>query len=331
MTAPARAYAAYRATGADLPFGDPARAHGVPFEGCYWRITQPDTGVVVVALGAVCAGPRGRWGLCTLAVHPGGFVRTTITRTAAAEPGGFGMRAEDVLRGDAAGVRAEIGADCRLEVAFHDPLRWPRRSFGALGAAHMVPLLGQYWQPAVLSARVTGHVRAGGGDLSLDGAVGYAEKNWGRSFPDHWWWGHAAAFGEDVSVAFAGGRVGLAVGEVAPTAVVLRLGARVMALAPPLHRTRVALADGRWRLRTRGRGLAVDIDGHAAPATALALDVPVPAEERGEPRSRQHLAGHVALRVQRGARLVYSGESPLAGLERGRPGVNPASRGGPPR
>ena len=29
---------AYRARGADLPFGDPGAAHGVPFEGYYWRI-----------------------------------------------------------------------------------------------------------------------------------------------------------------------------------------------------------------------------------------------------------------------------------------------------
>jgi len=44
---------AYRRSGADPPFGDPARAHGVPFEGYFWRITQPRTGVVAVALGGL--------------------------------------------------------------------------------------------------------------------------------------------------------------------------------------------------------------------------------------------------------------------------------------
>ena len=39
----------YRATGADLPFGRPERAHGVPFEGYYWRIVHPARGLVVVA------------------------------------------------------------------------------------------------------------------------------------------------------------------------------------------------------------------------------------------------------------------------------------------
>jgi len=337
---PAAIAKAYRATGADPPFGDPGKPHGVPFEGCYWRITDRATGTVIVALGAACAGPRGPWGLCTLAVHragfagrhphPSGFVRTVFTRSAAADPDGFGLRAEEVLRGDAAGVSLAMGPDCRLDVELDDPLAWPRRPFGALGPAHAVPFLSQYWHPAVLTAGVRGRVRAGPLDLSLDGAVGYAEKNWGHGFPEHWWWGHAAAFdGDDVSVAFAGGRVPLPGAEVAPTAVVVRLGRRVAALAPPGHRTRVALGAGAWRLRTRGARYAVDLEGDADPGDALELLVPVPGEERGEPRSHQHLAGRVALRVRRGRRLLYAGESALAGLERGLP-LTDAPPGAPP-
>ena len=330
---------AYRATGADLPRGDPARAHGVPFEGYYWRITHPRTGVVVVALGAACAGPRGTWGLCTLALHPGDlvasaegrnhFVRTVITPTAAADPQAFGMRAEGTLRGNAAGVSVDMGPDCRLDVSLDDRMVWPRRSFGALGPAQAIPFLSQYWHPAVLAAAVRGRVRAGSTVLDLDGAMGYAEKNWGRGFPDHWWWGQASAFGDDVSVSFAGGRLPLLGGEVAPTAVVVRLGRRVLALAPPAYRTRVVLGDGSWRLRTRGPTFALDVEGDAGGDDALELLVPVPEQERGEPRSRQHLAGVMSLRVRRGRRLVYRGESPLAGLERGAP-VRSASPAVPP-
>src|SRR3954471_13863414 len=253
---------AYRAAGADWPFGDPARAHGVPFEGYYWRFVQPRTGTVVVALGAVCAGPRGPWGFSTLAVHPGGFVRTVTTPTAVAAAHAFGMSAERVLRGDAAGVAVDMGADCRLDVSMYDQLPWSRRAFGALGAAHAVPVLPQYWHPVVLDASVRGRLRAGPLELGLDGAVGYAEKNWGGGgFPGHWWWGHAAAFGEDVSISFAGGRLALPGAEPAPTAVVVRLGRRVITLAPPVHRTRVALGEGIWRLRTRGPAYTLEVDG----------------------------------------------------------------------
>ncbi|HKH16346.1 MAG TPA: tocopherol cyclase family protein [Solirubrobacteraceae bacterium] len=316
---------AFRATGADLPFGDPGAAHGVPFEGYFWRVVQPASGVAIVALSAVCRGPDGPWGLSTLAAHPGGFARTVITRTAAADTRAFGVCAEGVLRGDAAALSVEMGPDARLDLSLHDALIWPRRAFAALGPAHAIPWLPQYWQPVVIAADVRGRVRAGDLSLDLDGAVGYAEKNWGRGFPGRWWWGHAAAFdGDDVSVSFAGGRVPLAGDDVAPTAVVLRLGERVIALAPPLSRTRVALGDGVWRLRTHGRGFAVEIAGDAEGAPPHELLVPVPREQRGELRSRQHLAGSLSLRIRRGRRLLYDGRSPLAGLELGLPLSHPA-------
>jgi tocopherol cyclase len=309
----------YRATGADLPLGDPAAAHRVPFEGYFWRIVDERAGAVVVALSAVCRGPAGPWGLSTLAAHPGGFSRTVITRTAEADGAGFGVRAEGVLRGDATRLSVDMGPDARLEASLREPVRWPRRAFGALGAAHAIPRLPQYWHPVVLRAGVSGRVRAGDLALELDGATGYAEKNWGRGFPGRWWWGHAASFGDDVSLSFAGGRVTLLGVDVAPTAVVLRLGRRVVALAPPRSRTRVAAGDGEWRLRTQGRGLVVEIAGDAGGGRAHELLVPLPAEQRGELRSRQHLAGALSLRVTRGRRVLYDGCSPLAGLELGAP------------
>ena len=310
---------AYRATGADLPRGDPAAAHGVPFEGYFWRIVDARAGAVVVALSAVCRGPHGRWGLSTLAAHPGGFSRTVITSTARAERTAFGVQAEGVLRGDAARLSVDMGPDAQLDVALEDAIAWPRRAFGALGPAHAVPWLPQYWHPVVLSAAVRGRVRAGELSLDLSGATAYAEKNWGRGFPGRWWWGHAAAFDEDVSVSFAGGRVALLGHELAPTAVVVRLGRQVLAFAPPASRTLAAVGDGAWRLRTRGRGYAVEIAGEAAGARPHELLVPVPAEQRGELRSRQLLAGSVSLLVRRGGRLQYAGRSPLAGLELGEP------------
>ena len=320
---------AYRATGADLPLGDSGAAHGVPFEGYFWRIVDRRSGAVVVALTAVCHGPEGRWGLSTLAVHPGGFSRTAITRTARAERAGFGVEAEGALRGDARRVAVDMGPDARLEASLRDAIQWPRRGFGALGVGHVVPSLPQYWHPVVLSAGVEGRLRAGDLSLDLNGATAYAEKNWGRGFPGRWWWGHAAAFDDDVSVSFAGGSIPLLGGEVAPTAVVVRLGRRVLAFAPPVSRTLACAGPGAWRLRTRGRGFCVEIAGDAAGARPHELLVPVAGERRGEPRSRQLLAGRLKLRVRRGERLLYAGESSLAGLELGlplspQPGAPPA-------
>ena len=40
----------YRALGADPPFGDPRRAHGIGFEGYYWRFTGASDHLVSEAL-----------------------------------------------------------------------------------------------------------------------------------------------------------------------------------------------------------------------------------------------------------------------------------------
>jgi hypothetical protein len=273
--------------------------------------------VVVVALCSVCRDAVGRWGMATLAAHPGGFARTVVTQTAVAGADAFGARLEGALRGDGSRLMVDLGPDARLDVTLHDGVGWPRRRpFGALGLAHAVPGLPQYWHPVVLAAGVSGSVRAGGIERSLDGAVGYAEKNWGRGFPGRWWWGQAATFPDpEVGVAFAGGRLPLPGADPAPTAVVVRLGACRLALAPPLHRTRVRLGDGAWRLATRGPRHRVDIEGDAAGSVAHALDVPVPGERRTADGARQHLAGRIELTVRAGRRVCYRGTAELAGLE----------------
>ena len=87
---------------------------------------------------------------------------------------------------------------------------WPRRPFGGSGLAHVIPGLGQYWHPHVLGGRATGRAVLGDEVVDLDGADVYAEKNWGRGFPERWWWGQAHGFERpDVCLAFAGGDVAL--------------------------------------------------------------------------------------------------------------------------
>ena len=308
----------YRATGADLPFGDPARAHGTALEGYYWRIVQPAAGRVVVALCGVCAGPRGPWALVTLGAHPGRFARSAVCEHAEPEAGGFGVRAGRVLRGADDRVAVDLGDDARLDARLHDAVAFPRRAFGGLGPAQVVPGLPQYWHPVVLAARVEGSARIGGETVPLDGALAYAEKNWGRAFPDRWWWGHAAAFDDaDVGVAFAGGPIRVAGAWVAPTTVVVRLGGEVLRLTPPAAWIRVAARDGAWRVAARSAALAVEVEGAADGVAPHEFDVPVPHEQRLERRSRQILAGRLSLCVRRRGRVVFRGESPLAGLELG--------------
>jgi hypothetical protein len=297
---------AYRRSGADLPFRDPTRDHASAMEGYYWRIVDPAGGRVVMVLCGVCATADGRWAVVALARHPEGLLRTAIVPEASADADRLGVRAGDVLHGDEEGLRVDLGPDARLDVRFAERVGWPYRAFGALGPAHAVPGLAQYWHPHLLGARVIG-----GG---LDGALAYAEKNWGPAFAQHWWWGQAF-LEEEVCAAFAGGPLTLLGHAVAPTAAVVRLGDRVLRLAPPLALVRSGA--GGWRVRARSPRWTAEIEGEAAPGALYELPVPVPGERATEPRSRQALAGRLALTVRHGRRVVFSGASELAGLERG--------------
>jgi hypothetical protein len=278
----------YARTGATPPFADPSRDHGVAMEGTFWRFTG--AGRAVIVLHGRCHGPDGPWSLVALAAHPGGLVDWAI--------------GDDLLEAEPDGLRVRLQR-ASLEAGWSSPRPWPRRAFGALGPAQCVPWLGQYWHPHLLDgeARV-----ALGGDASFAARV-YSERNWGSDFAGHWWWGQAHV--DAATVAFAGGRL---FGQ-APTAVVVALEDRVLRVAPPLARVATSTAPGEWRIRAGG----VEIEASADPADAHVLPVPVPSGRDVVMRSRQHLAGRLALTVRRRGGIVFRGETEFAGLERGMP------------
>jgi hypothetical protein len=310
--------ALYRRTGADPPFGDPRGYHGVGMEGHFWRFTQPETGAVVVAILAISRDADGRpWAMASLAAHPGATVRSATLPDAYGAARGLAVGAGSAFAADERSLRIDLGADARLEATFADAAAWPRRAFGALGPAHAVPGLSQYWHPWLLRARVSGGARVGAQEIDLDGAVVYAEKNWGPGgMPPAWWWGQAHGFDRpDACVAFAGGRAGIGRVRATATALVVALGDEVHTVVRPLRPLRVAVDERGWRLAGGG----IEVDAHADGAQPHLLPVPVPHERRRlDDWAPQHLAGTLHLRVRRRGRTLYEGTSHLAGLERGR-------------
>jgi len=291
----------YRRTGADPPFGDPRRAHGTRFEGYYWRLTAADR--VAIVLCGVCRDAVGAWAIVALATHPDGLVRSRVEPLASVSFGELGVRAGSSLSASAEGLRLDLGEGARLELRFEERVEWGG-VFGGIGPAQVVPGLPQYWHPHLLGGRVVGS--------GWDGAVVYAEKNWGPRFTEHWWWGQAQGFpGADACVAFAGGRV---LGG-APTSVVTRVEDRVLRFAPPFARVVTAVGEAGWRVRARSPRWAVELEGAAVGEPAV-LPVPVPEDRRVVDRSQQYLAGTLRVRVWRGRRVWWSGQSSLAGLER---------------
>ena len=89
-----RLHAAYRRTGADLPGGDPLRAHGVAMEGYFWRFSDAATGRAVIALVGVNRDARGEsWALVGLGAWPGRSLGLAVAPTGWASPSGLQVRA----------------------------------------------------------------------------------------------------------------------------------------------------------------------------------------------------------------------------------------------
>jgi hypothetical protein len=318
--------AAYRRTGADLPFGDPRGHHGTNFEGYFWRITHAASRTVIVVLAGVNRDASGStWGTLGLAAHPGGFVRDAAVARAHASRHGLHIGGRGAPHGAELRVTGDrlalvLGRDTRVDIALTEHAHWPRRVFGGIGPAQMLPGLSQYWHPHLLTAGVTGSARIDGREIDLDGATAYAEKNWGPGgFPDAWWWGQAHGF-DDVGacVAFAGGHATVGPFGTIATALAVRAGDELVHFVRPLTPIGVQVGADGWRLRARGPRHRVEIEAHPNGTAPHLLPVPLPAARRHLPdAAAQHLAGHLRLTIHRGRRLRYRGETTLAGLERG--------------
>ena len=317
-----RGLRAYRASGADLPFGDPLPAHGVAMEGYFWRFTDPASGRVLIALNGVNRhSPGTHWATLGLASHPTGFLRTTVHPVGHASPAGLGAFAGDAFAGTPERLAVDLGADARLEVEVRDRVPWPRRSVGGSSVFQSVPALNQYWHPWLLGGSAHGRAVIGETTWDLEGWSVYAEKNWGKGgFPDAWWWGQAQGFADpSVCVAFAGGEITAGPLHTTVTALVVLLpDGRLLRLGDPVvSPVRAQVSDEHWVLRGRSAQWQVDLEGHGSLDAAHVLPVPLPTERRNVPGAIEHLGASMSVRVRRRGRLVWQGESPLAALEHG--------------
>jgi hypothetical protein len=333
-----RGLAAYRASGADYPFGDPLPAHGVAMEGYFWRFTDPTTGRVLIALNGVNRAPDGtHWATLGLAAHPTGFLRTTVHPVGDASTTRLGAFAGQAFEGTADRLRVDLGMDSRLDVEVTSGRPWPRRGVGGSSVFQAVPGLNQYWHPWLLGGSARGNAVVGDQVWVLDGWQVYAEKNWGKGgFPDSWWWGQSQAFAEpSACVAFAGGEVTAGPLRTTVTALVVYLpDGRLLRLGDPgISPVHAEVTDERWLLRGRSLRWQVDVEGWGALDAAHVLPVPLPAERRNVPGAIEHLGASMAVRVRRRVRVVWEGESTVAALEHGgidRARAEIARRGGAP-
>ncbi|MDO5683334.1 MAG: tocopherol cyclase family protein [Propionibacteriaceae bacterium] len=317
----------YRSTGADLPFGDLLGWHGVSMEGYFWRLTDPSTGRVVIALVGVNTPQQGpAWATVGIAAEPWGALDTAELPDAVADPRRLSVRVGSHVLAREDQVRVQVGSSA-VDVTIDQPRPWPHRLFGGSSIFQTVPGLNQYWHPWLLGGRATGTVLVDGEQVRVDGWQVYAEKNWGRGgFPEAWWWGQAQGFTDaNVCVAFAGGRITAgptiagrrwatevtAVVVALPDGRVIRLGDPVVT---PVHTT---ARVGSWTMRGRSRRWSIEIDADDDPDSAFVLPVPLVEERRNTPGDLEHLAGHLHVVVREHGRVLWRGDTELAALEIG--------------
>lgn len=312
---------AYRATGADLPFGNQLAAHGVAMEGYFWRLTDAASGRVVIALIGVNRSPTGNWATLGLAAHPGGFLATAAHDGAVASRHRLEVAAGSAFEASAEAVHVDLGPRARLDLRITDPAPWPSRALGGSSYFQLLPALSQYWHPWLLGGRAHGTAVLGSQRWDFAGAQIYGEKNWGREgFPDRWWWGQAQGFAAPQAlVAFAGGELiaGRVRGEISVLVVRLPDGWVVRLGDPLVSPVRARVEPQRWRLRGAGRGWEVDLAGRAPLGDAHVLPVPLPSQRRNTAGSLEHLAGTLHVRVRYRGREVWRDTSRLAALEHG--------------
>ncbi len=337
---------AYRATGADLPYGDPLRAHGVAMEGYFWRVTDARRNRSLIVLAGINRGPQGPWATLGFGTWPTAVLALDAHDGAWADPHALGVRVGQSFVATADRVQVDLGPGARLDLRITDPRPWPRGRFGGSSGFQMVPGLNQYWHPWLLGGRAEGTATVDGEEWDLTGAQVYAEKNWGKEgFPDSWWWGQAQGFAEpDACVAFAGGEVTAGPLRTEVTALVVRLpdGTVVRQGNPVLSPVTAEVSDDSWRLsgHSRTAGWRIEVTGSAPLGDAHVLPVPLPSEHRNTAGAIEHLGGRLEVRVSRRGEVVWQGTSAIAGLEHGglaraeaelrRRGSPPGAVGAPP-
>ncbi|MBN2405477.1 MAG: hypothetical protein JXE06_07850 [Coriobacteriia bacterium] len=211
------------------------------------------------------------------------------------------------------------------EITFSDWSPWPvtLTSPGIMGPYRFVPFMECYHGVLSMDHEVSGIIETVAGQQRFDGGRGYAEKDWGRSFPRAWVWAQCNGFDQaGVSVTLSVARIpwmrSAFTGVIAGILVegtLFRFATYTGAQLEHVHiedgEVRVVIADDTHRLTVSAAG-----------ATPGQLRSPVLGEMQGT--VYETLGGTMEVTLDRltddGNETVYEGVSERAGLELMDPG-----------
>jgi tocopherol cyclase len=189
---------------------------------------------------------------------------------------------------------------------------------GVMGPYRFVPRMECYHGVLSMDHSLSGSLVVDGEDLDFDEGRGYAEKDWGRSFPSSWVWAQSNHFGRPgVSVSASVARIpwmtGAFTGHIAGFLLdgVLHRFTTYTGAKLACINTRPGSAD--FVLRDRHEELEIHLDG----ATTAALKAPTLGSMSARADEALGATLHVTLRSLRGGRAerLFAGEGLSAGVE----------------
>ncbi|MDZ4179176.1 MAG: tocopherol cyclase family protein [Coriobacteriia bacterium] len=214
----------------------------------------------------------------------------------------------------------EGGRSARGELRFGPWTPWPVTALspGIMGPFRFVPRMETYHGVLSMDHAVSGTIEVDGTPIAFDGGRGYAEKDWGRSFPSSWIWAQSNHFGDaGTSVMLSAARIPWMTGAFVGTIAGLLhegtlhrfatyTGARIVCIETGPNEAHITLGDRREPLEI-----------HLVGSETLVLKAPVLGAMEG--RDAESLGGtiDVTLHAVRGgrSRVAFRGIGRQAGVE----------------
>jgi tocopherol cyclase len=196
-----------------------------------------------------------------------------------------------------------------------DPHRLQQSTGGWLSA---LPIFEPGWQILMATGWATGWIEWQGDRYEFTNAPTYSEKNWGRSFPEKWFWLNCNHFDDTPDLALtAGGGRRQVLGRMEEVALVgIHHGGQFYEFVPWNARVHWQIDPwGKWQMQADNGYYQVELSGRTALPGAM---VQVPTDRGLASCCRDTLNGelHLTLRDRQG-HIIVAARSLLAGLETG--------------
>jgi tocopherol cyclase len=194
--------------------------------------------------------------------------------------------------------------------------QWFQQSTG--GLLSFLPIFEPGWQVLMAHGLATGWIEWQGNRYEFTEALAYSEKNWGRSFPQKWFWLNCNCFDGEPNLALTagGGRRQVLTWMEEVAMIGIHYQGEFYEFVPWNAQVHWQIDPwGKWQMQADNYFYQVELTGHTDLAGTM---VQVPTDQGLVYRCRDTTHGLLSLTLRdRSGKIIISATSALAGLETG--------------